>query len=211
MQSLIAELIRGPQPATTLSAFNALSLHHKATFSGWRLDGWVRWLAGLRGEYERRMALMCSILEENTYQLKQSTPTRASDADWGVITKTRILTFDWPRGGMFVWARVHFENHPLYRTPGEEIPVLDGPTLANAFLIFTTHAPNLVLGSPGAMFSATPEIRAERGWSYVRLCFAAESDENIENGSRRYAESLQRFWRIKDVAAIEKLVAELPQ
>ncbi|KAH7152364.1 pyridoxal phosphate-dependent transferase [Dactylonectria estremocensis] len=209
VQSLIAELIRGPQPAATVAAFNALSLHEKATFGGWQLDGWVRWLAGLRGEYERRMVLMCSILEENTFQLKQSTPVRQTEAEWGVITKTRILSFDWARGGMFVWARVHFENHPLFGAKGVDIPVLDGPTFASAWLIFTTHAPNLVLGSPGSIFSATPEIRSEKGWQYVRLCFAAESDENIEAGSRRYANALQKFWRIKEVAEIEKLVKEL--
>ncbi|KAH7008173.1 pyridoxal phosphate-dependent transferase [Ilyonectria destructans] len=209
VQSMIAELIRGPQPAETVAAFNALSIHDKATFGGWKVDGWVRWLAGLRGEYERRMVLMCSILEENTYQLKQSTPIRQTDSEWGVITKTQILSFDWARGGMFVWARIHFENHPLFEAKGVDIPILDGATLASAYLIFTTHAPNLVLGSPGAIFSATPEIRDERGWSYVRLCFAAESDENIEAGSRRYANALQKFWRIKEVAEIEKLVKEL--
>ncbi|KAI5461230.1 pyridoxal phosphate-dependent transferase [Mariannaea sp. PMI_226] len=211
VQSLIAELIRGPQPSATINAFNSLPLLEKATFSGWQLDGWVRWLAGLRGEYERRMTLMCSILEENTYQLKHSTPNRQADAEWGVITKTRLLTFDWPRGGMFIWAQVHFENHPLYKSKGVDIPLIDGPTLAGAFLIFTTHAPQLVLGSPGTIFSAEPGIRADRGWRYVRLCFAAESDENIEAGSRRYANALQKFWRIKDVSEIEKLVAELPQ
>ncbi|KAK7427130.1 hypothetical protein QQZ08_006399 [Neonectria magnoliae] len=210
VQSLIAELIKGPQPAATVAAFNALSLKEKVTFSGWKMDGWVRWLAGLRGEYERRMVLMCSILEDNTFQLKQSTPVRQTDAEWGVITKTRLLTFDWAHGGMFVWARIHFENHPLFEAKGVDIPVLDGPTLAIAFLIFTTHAPNLVLGSPGNIFSATPEIMAERGWRYARLCFAAESDENIESGSRRYVSALQKFWRIKDVADIEKLVKELP-
>lgn len=153
---------------------------------------------------------MCIILEENAFELKQSTPNKQAEADWGVITKTRLFEFDWPRGGMFVWVRVFFEQHPLYQSPGtEEIPVIDGSTLAKAFLIHSTHAPHLVLGSPGGMFSATPEILAERGWKYVRLCFAAESDENVDAGSLRFARSIQRFFRIKTVAEIEKLVKEL--
>ncbi|KAF4984305.1 hypothetical protein FDECE_17118 [Fusarium decemcellulare] len=208
VQALIAQVLLGPHPSA-LEAFNVLSEAEKPSFTGWKLDGWVRWLEGLRGEYERRMTRMCTILEENAFQLKQSTPERP-DADWDVITKTRLLEFDWPRGGMFVWLRVHFEQHPLFQARGgSSVPVIDGPALAKAFLIHSTHAPHLVLGSPGGMFSATPEILTERGWRYIRLCFAAESDENIDAGTLRFAHSVQRFFRIKDVAEIEKLIAEL--
>ncbi|KAM5342565.1 hypothetical protein ACJ41O_013531 [Fusarium nematophilum] len=209
VQSLIAQLLIGPH-ASTLAEFNALPDAAKPSFKGWQLDGWVRWLAGLRGEYERRMTRMCTILEEHAFQLKHSTPVRKTDADWGVITKTRLYEFDWPRGGMFVWVRVFFEQHPLFQARGgAHIPVVDGPALAKAFLIHSTHAPHLVLGSPGGMFSATPEILAERGWKYVRLCFAAESDENVDAGSLRFANAVQQFFRIKNVAEIEELVKEL--
>ncbi|KAJ4249495.1 hypothetical protein NW762_012352 [Fusarium torreyae] len=208
VQALIAQAILGPH-SSALETFASLPASEKHSFTGWQLDGWVRWLEGLRGEYERRMTRMCTILEENAFQFKQSTPG-SPDSDWDVITKTRLLEFDWPRGGMFVWLRVHFEKHPLYQARGgKTAPVIDGPVLAKAFLIHSTHAPHLVLGSPGNMFSATPEIREERGWQYIRLCFAAESDENIDAGSLRFTHSVQNFFRIKDVAQIEKLIEEL--
>lgn len=206
---MIASLIMSPQPEAT-ARFNALSAKDKRTFTGWKTDGWVRWLAGLRGEYERRMNRMCTILDENAYQLKQSTPVRDDDSDWGVITKTKLISFDWPRGGMFVWIRVHFEAHPLWNAEGDAVPIINGPVLATAFLMFCTHKPNLVLGAPGAMFSATPEIMKERGWGYVRLCFAAESEENIDSSSLRFAQALHRFWKIKKVEDMEKLVQEMP-
>jgi DNA-binding transcriptional MocR family regulator len=59
------------------------------------------------------------------------------------------------------------------------------------------------------MFSATPKIRDERGWRYVRLCFAAESDENIDAGSLRFTKAVQSFFEIQEISQIEDLIDEL--
>lgn len=175
------------------------------------MDGWVRWLAGLRGVYERRVMRMCSIIDEGVFQLKQSTPINDADQDWGVISKTRILSYDRPGGGMFVWVKLLFENHPLWQAKGtDKLPVIDGPTLAMALLIFLTHKPWLVVTAPGTMFAATPQIAAETAWAYVRLCFAAEKEENVGPSSQRFVDGIQKFWRIKSVAEIEDLVSEMP-
>lgn len=205
---MVAEAIMGSQTEPT-KTFRALSARDKLTFDGWRMDGWVRWLEGLRGVYERRMNVMCAHLDAGSHQLKQSTPISDLDADWGVITKTRLLSFDWPRGGMFIWLRVHFENHPLWQARGDSVPLLDGPALSAALMIFLTHKPHLVIAAPGTMFSATPALAAERGWQYMRLCFAAEDGERVEPCAKRFANGVQRFWRIKSVAEMEKLIHEL--
>lgn len=199
----------GPDQETAVSAFHRLSRKDKAQFSGWKMDGWVRWLEGLRGVYERRMVRMCTLLDESLYQLKQSTPINDLESEWGVITKTRIMSYDWPRGGMFVWVRIHFENHPLWQAKGAMIPVLDGPVLAQALLIFLTHKPHLVIAAPGSMFAATPQVAAETAWAYLRLCFGTETEENIAPCSRRFAAGLQKFWRIKSISEMEELVAEM--
>jgi DNA-binding transcriptional MocR family regulator len=184
-----------------------LSPREQLTFNGWSMDGWVRWLAGLRGVYERRMNRMCTILDAHSFQLKQSTPLKESDADWGVITKTRIMSFDWARGGMFLWLRIWFEHHPLWQTKGERVALFDGPKLATAWFILLTHKPHLVLGAPGSMFSANTSIAAERGWRHMRLCFAAEAEENIEPLAVRFGLALQKFWRIK-TEEMENLIEE---
>lgn len=199
----------GPSQERALGTFQRLSSKEKAEFSGWKMDGWVRWLEGLRGVYERRMIRMCTQLDESLFQLKQSTPINVLESDWGVITKTRIMSYDWPRGGMFVWVRIHLENHPLWQATGAVLSVLDGPALAQALLIFLTHKPHLVIAAPGTMFAATPQVREETAWAYLRLCFGTETEENIEPCSRRFAVGLQKFWRIKDVSQIELLVSEL--
>ncbi|CAJ2507998.1 Uu.00g091840.m01.CDS01 [Anthostomella pinea] len=207
VQVVIAEAVMGPQPDAS-AVFASRSRRDQPNFNGWKMDGWVRWLAGLRGQYERRMKRMCSILEDNAYQLKQSTPMRESDADWGVITKTKLYDFEWPRGGMFLWLRMHFESHPLFGATGSKGNVINGVALSTALMLFLTHKPYLVLVSPGMMFSATDQIRGERGWAYYRLCFAAETEENIDSCSLRFAQGTQKFWRIKKVKELEAILED---
>lgn len=211
VQSVIAELVMGTQPPAAEAAFRALrSNKEKSTFSGWKMDGWVRWLEGLRGEYERRMNKMCRILDEGCFQLKQGTPRSAADADWGVITKTQLYEFSWPRGGMFIWLRMFFEDHPLWGAVGSDGTPVDGTALSTGLMIFLTTKPYLVLVSPGMMFSATDEIRRDAGWAYYRLCFAAETDENIERCSKAFTEGVQKFWRMKNVEELEELIKKSP-
>jgi DNA-binding transcriptional MocR family regulator len=120
------------------------------------------------------------------------------------------MSFDWPRGGMFIWVRVHFENHPLWQAAGgRSVALFDGPALSSALFVFFTHKPFKVVPSLGSVFAANPEIEANRAWAYWRLCFAAEAEENIDPASKQFVAAVQKFWRIKDVEEMEKLVDEL--
>ncbi|KAG9236716.1 pyridoxal phosphate-dependent transferase [Amylocarpus encephaloides] len=188
VQSMIAELLMGPQPAA--AEFGKKNRADQLSFTGWQTDGWIRWLEGLRGGYERRMTRMCDILEAGRYQLKQGTPSKTSESEWAVISKTRLYSFDWPRAGMFLWVQVHFESHPLFSKVG-------GPKLATALWVKFTEKPFLVLVAPGTMFSPTTEVLAAEGWKYYRLCFAAVDEEDIERCSEGFAEGVKAFWAIK--------------
>lgn len=199
VQSMISELVLGSQPA--MAEFAKKSRAEQLTFSGWKTDGWVRWLAGLRGNYEHRMNRMCNNLEEGRFLVKQGTPNKASESDWAVISKTKMYSFDWPRAGMFVWVHMHFDTHPL-------AGVVAGPKMASALWIFLTTKPHLVLASPGAAFSPTPEILEEKGWQYFRLCFAAVSEEEVEKSSKRFADGVKAFWLIKDKKELEDIEDE---
>jgi DNA-binding transcriptional MocR family regulator len=190
VQSMIAELIMGPQPAA--AEFAKLSRADQVTFSGWKVDGWVRWLEGLRGTYERRMNRMCTYLDEGQYLLKQQTPIKQAESDWAVISKTKMYSFDWPRGGMFVWIKVHFDAHPL-------ADKVSGADLAQSLWIALAQKPYLVLASPGTMFSPTPELVEKEGYKYFRICFAAVSEEDVDLCSKRFAAGFKAFWGIKDV------------
>ncbi|KAG4439125.1 hypothetical protein IFR05_005412 [Cadophora sp. M221] len=202
VQSMLSELIMGPQPA--MAEFAKKSKKEQLAFTGWQTDGWVRWLAGLRGNYENRMNRMCTRLEEGRFLLKQKTPNRTADADWAVISKTEMYSFDWPRAGMFVWVHVHYDTHPL-------AGVVPGPKMSELLWVFLTTVPYLVLASPGAVFSPTEEIRAEKGWQYFRLCFAAVTEEEVEKSSKRFAEGVKAFWLIKSKKEMEDIEPEIDQ
>lgn len=195
---MLAELIMGPQSK------NDGGRGGKKDGEGWKVDGWVRWLEGLRGNYERRMNRMCSVMEEGRFALKQQTPIKEEEQDWAVVTKVQMYEFDWPRGGMFIWLKVAFENHPLWGK-------VDGPKLSNALWVFLTTKPYLVLLAPGLMFSSSEEIAAAEGWKYYRICFAAIPDEDVTPSSIRMVKGISDFWKIKspkDLDDIEDSTAE---
>jgi DNA-binding transcriptional MocR family regulator len=199
VQAMIAELIIGPQPAK--ADFARKSRAEQRAFAGWKVDGWVRWLEGLRGGYERRMQRMCNILEDGRFQLKQGTPLKPSESDWAVISKTEMYSFDWPRGGMFLWVQMHFDTHPL----ASQVP---SPKLSHIFWIYLTQTPNLLLVAPGELFSPTPEIAEKEAWKYLRLCFAAVDEPDIQRVSERFARAANTFWAIKSRKELEDIEDE---
>lgn len=192
VQAMLAELIMGPQSK------NDGGQGGSKNGDGWKMDGWVRWLEGLRGAYERRMNRMCDALEEGKYSLKQGTPVKADESEWAVVSKTQLYDFDWPRAGMFVWVKMNYESHPLFGK-------VENAKLATALWIFLTTKPHLVLASPGQIFSPTEEISEKDGWKFFRLCFAAVEETEVEASSIRFAKGVDRFWKIKDIKEMEDI------
>ncbi|TKX18267.1 aromatic amino acid aminotransferase-like protein [Elsinoe australis] len=206
VQSMIAELLMGPQEARD----------HKSKspdYQGWKADGWIRWIEGLRGNYERRMNAMAKIMDQHKELVKTgrrnslsealaaSSLQEADDDEWSVVEKTQLYSFDWPVGGMFLWLRIHFEDHPL---AGK----VAGPRLSRAMWVFWTTKPYLVLVAPGQMFSPTEEIRDNKGWQYYRLCFAACDEPTLEPITKRVAEGINAFFKIKTVKQIDELLKD---
>lgn len=196
VQAMIAELIMGPQSKATSAGRGGAK-----NGQGWKVDGWVRWLEGLRGVYERRMNRMSTILDGGKYSLKQSTPIKKEEEEWAVVSKTQIFDFSWPRAGMFLWMKILFENHPLWGVKGAEPDIL-----SRALWIHLTTKPFMVLLAPGAMFSPTPQVLEEKGWKYFRLCFAAVSEDDVDSCSDRVVAGIQSFWKIKKVEDLDELV-----
>lgn len=186
VQSLVAELILGPSDTADDPGRGG-----SKDGSGWSGDGWVRWLEGLRGNYERRMQVMASILDEGQY-LVNGHPTPSypiEESDYEVVNKTHIFDFSYPMAGMFLWLRAHFETHNLYQKVG-------GPKLSQALWIFMTTKPYRVLLAPGTLFSPTEEISEKKGWQYFRLCFAAVNEEVVKTSSEGFVKCMRDFWAI---------------
>ncbi|KAI9783383.1 MAG: hypothetical protein M1839_003918 [Geoglossum umbratile] len=169
---------------------------------GWAVEGWVRWLAGLRGTYERRMKKMCGILEGGKYVLESTefcSKGNTTTESWNIINKVQMYSFIWPRGGMFVWVKINLSTHPLYAK-------IEPTKLSHALWLHLTTKPHLVLVAPGTLFSATLEIAERRGFEFYRLCFAAVEDDEVESASRRFVEGINSFWAKDDLDEMKKVL-----
>ncbi|CAF9915265.1 hypothetical protein IMSHALPRED_002388 [Imshaugia aleurites] len=189
VQSMVAELIMGPHDPK----------HGRGggrSHGGWQVDGWVRWLQGLRGNYERRMQTMCSILDGGK-ELVRSGRRKSIDNEWSVVDKVTLFDFTWPLGGMFVWVHLNFPSHPLWNTTTPA-------KLAQGLWVHLTTENYRVLVGPGAIFSPTDEIRDKRSWAYFRICFAAVDESEVEKMSKRFVDGVKDFWEKKSLDDIEE-------
>ena len=206
VQSMMAELIIGPHSPSDGGRGGSKD------GSGWKVDGWVRWLEGLRGNYERRMQIMTSILDEGKYIVKQqrrqsiaqkpfevtdSDAEDEEDEDWHHVSKTKMYDFEYPMAGMFIWMHVNYDTHPLYGK-------IDSQKLSHALWVHMTTEQFRVLISPGEIFCPTPDIKREQGWAYFRLCFAAVNEEDLERRSKAVVNAFHSFWKKKSVHDIDE-------
>lgn len=197
VQSMIAELVVGPPGKEDSDVPGSSPPAHGGMKDGrgWDIAGWVRWLEGLRGNYERRMNAMCDVLDSGKYLLKlghrpsldgpaeQTENLSLDDArvqartyskgkgdateveEWSVIERTRIYDFVRPMGGMFIWVRFDFTTHPLASK-------VEHAKLSRALWILWTTPGYRVLVAPGALFAPTEEIRDN-----VSSVFAMDGEE----------------------------------
>ncbi|RMD42198.1 hypothetical protein DV735_g2919, partial [Chaetothyriales sp. CBS 134920] len=184
VQSLVAELLIGP------TAGDPGSKHG----SGWKADGWVRWLEGLRANYERRMQIMASTLEEGKLLV-----TNAENDGFEVVSKKQLYDFAIPMAGMFLWLRAHFETHPLFQKCG-------GVKLSKALWLLMITSEYPVLVCPGEMFAPSEGIAQEKAWQYFRLCFAGIDEDLVKSSSQSFAQAFVTFWAIEDEREIDRLI-----
>ena len=55
------------------------------------------------------------------------------------------------------------------------------------------------------MFSPTTQIAEEKGWQYVRLCFAAVEKNQVKEATEAFVRGVRDFWEIRDMAVVEAL------
>lgn len=188
VQSLVAKVLMGPPQDEHVSA--------KKDALGWQMDGWVRWLEGLRNSYEGRMQAMCTILEESKYFVKESTAASDDSAhEWEVVDRTQMFDFVWPMGGMFLWLEVYFDTHPLRSRYSSEV-------LSKAFWVHLTKVPQPCLVGPGKMFGATPHS-AEQAHKYFRLAFAPMDASEVSDVTHRLTEGFRSFWQRKNLDGLD--------
>lgn len=203
VQSMIAELIVGPGDASKGARRGS------EDGCGWNMSGWVRWLEGLRGNYERRMQIMSSILESGKYTISSSTCPRLNhqgaslfdEDDFQLVSKTQMYDFTYPMAGMFLWMRINWGTHPLFGK-------VDPQRLAKALWIHLTRKPYRVLVAPGSIFCPTQKLREEKSWQHFRLCFAAVDDGMVQQHSIRVVEGFKDFWSRSQESDIDDILED---
>lgn len=191
VQSVVAGTILGNQLDN-----NKAQSSKGMTYQGWHLDGWVRWLEGLRGGHERRMQAMCTVLEDNKFAVLEGSPTKGNFVDdWEVVDRIQMFDFVWPKAGMFTWVEVLFETHPLRFGYSPE-------TLSKAFWVHLTRKPHLCLVGPGSLFAATPES-AQRAHRYIRLAFAPMDVDEVTPFTQRLIKGFRSFWQLKNLDGLQ--------
>lgn len=208
VQSLIAELILGQHSSSQHNSSSSMKTVNQGEKS-WQTDGWIRWLEGLRGNYERRMQVISQILEAGKYRVTSGSAaidrrrlSTASD-EFEVVSKTAMFDFEFPRGGMFLWLEVLYESHSLFGNPKTS-----KEKLALAFWTLLTSVSYRILVLPGTIFCPTDELSAEKGWRYLRICFAAVHEDILATLSDNFVKATNEFFDINDPAEIDKIISD---
>ena len=235
VQSMIAELVVGPPSKHDRDGRESDPPARGGAEDGrgWRFEGWVRWLEGLRGNYERRMNAMCDVLEAGRDVVKAGR-RRSLDAAVGVDWAGSLCRDPDIRSSKLAWdeemcvvddeewsvvekTRIYDFVRPMggmftwVRFDFTSHPLaskVPHARLSRALWVFWTTKAYRVLISPGTIFAPTPEVRDNDGYNCFRLCFAACPGEQVKPFSKRFVKGAQAFWRIKDVKEIDKLLED---
>lgn len=198
VQAMVADLLIGQDQLVSRKSIK--------DDAAWSVDGWVRWLEGLRGSYERRMRDMCATLENGKCVAIDGAPARraaSEDLDsWSVISKVPMYEFDWPVAGMFVWLKLRYDTHPLLWKYGRE-------KVCTALLFFLMKEPFMALAAPGTMFAPTTAV-FERAHQYMRLCFAATPEDKVTDSTQHFVAGIRAFWQLKNFDDIPEVNPPLP-
>ncbi|GAA5876540.1 hypothetical protein JCM16303_003573 [Sporobolomyces ruberrimus] len=226
---IIAERLEKANESSTQSASGfSQALVGKLLAEEWGLKGYIRWLKGIKAQYRDRRDLMVDLLVNSTNAgLEARHDTASNDrivelystagrdekgfsltrgGEKGVPGK-KILSFVAPQGGMFIWLRIHFAQHPSYGR------------LSLAFLLqalWTDLAEHSVLVAPGSMFSGrtfppsvpTDEftedfsaeswqqaVNEEEGDGFFRIAFSTASKDDMKKATAIIGQRVAKFFK----------------
>ncbi|GAA5913545.1 uncharacterized protein JCM6883_004449 [Sporobolomyces salmoneus] len=235
---LIAERLEKANESSTQSASGfSQALVGKLLAEEWGLKGYLRWLKGIKAQYRDRRDLMVDLLVDSTNAgLETRHSSSSSDASNGMyelytstgrdekgfsLVRTggekenggkKILSFVAPEGGMFIWLRIHFSQHPSYGR------------LSLSYLLqslWTDLAEHSVLVAPGSMFSGrsfpppipTDEfalnsdhfdfseqtwidsVDEEEGDGFFRVAFSTAEEKEMRKATEIIGKRVEKFFR----------------
>ncbi|KAI0768332.1 pyridoxal phosphate-dependent transferase [Trametes elegans] len=162
---------------------------------GWGLGGFAKWVGSLRADYQRRRDFFLSAFARE-------------------VAPTGLASADVPEAGMFVWIRVHLEQHPRFRADVARARAAEGEGAAVGARTNTTEllaelfeacvAGGLVI-CPSSVFTLKSDARyrdvptpIEDRSNFLRATFAG-SEETIAAGVPILGRVLREFFGVGDV------------
>ncbi|KAH9174517.1 pyridoxal phosphate-dependent transferase [Lactarius sanguifluus] len=174
-----------------------------ALLTQWTFDGYIRWLRGLRTQYQHRRDFLIDCLAEE-FELFPEPSITTSGGPASLCAYPRsflgekarpLLSFVPPSSGMFVWVKLHFGDVPDKRDES------DGSVLTPDHQFWEKLAEAGVLVGPGWIFaeeptSGAPPTEADRQTGHVRVSYTPSDMETTRRGIKIFAQTLREFCRV---------------
>lgn len=175
-----------------------------ALLTQWTFDGYVRWLRGLRTQYQHRRDFLVDCLAEE-FELSPEPGITTSGGPASLCAYPRgsgsllgekarpLLSFVPPSSGMFVWVKLHFGDVPDKRDES------DGSVLTPDRQFWEKLAEAGVLVGPGWIFAPSlgaPLTEADRQTGHVRVSYTPSDMETTRRGIKIFAQTLREFCRV---------------
>jgi len=200
--ALCERILRATECTTQQPSGFVQSMVAQLLVKNWGMDGWVNWLSSLRDIYKHRMEIMCEELSAGATALVScDVVERGRRTSLVSVSEKRLYSFIVPDGGMFVWVRMHYANHPAYKEWLDRGNTL--PKFAEKLWDYSALYKK-ALPSPGGVFAPTKEILDGAASEHFRFCFAAIEEEELKNATARWSEGVKEFWELS-ADEIEKI------
>ncbi|KAG0706978.1 pyridoxal phosphate-dependent transferase [Suillus ampliporus] len=149
---------------------------------GWGVDGFMKWIASLCNEYQRRRDLFMDVFRQK-------------------VAVSGFATAEVPQSGMFVWIKINLEHHARFST-SQTPTVPGGPTTNTADLMDELFKKLLDCGlvmMPASTFAIVDRAGRTTGShigdrvNFFRATFVG-TDETIRDGLTIFGRTLEEFF-----------------
>ncbi|KAF9462610.1 pyridoxal phosphate-dependent transferase [Collybia nuda] len=172
----------------------------------WGHEGYIRWLRALRLQYKERRDFFVDCLHKEFHVEHEIILSGASEGCNGYLVFDRpmvspsdgyekyypdarskaMFSFVPPTSGMFIWIKLHLDQHPSLKelgTAGLEMKLWE--LLAEAGVLF----------GPGSMFGADNEVNGSESIGHFRISFSNAEAKDMEQAIVIFATVLRKFFK----------------
>ncbi|TFK55669.1 PLP-dependent transferase [Heliocybe sulcata] len=170
----------------------------------WGFEGYIRWLRGLGAQYTaRRDFIIDALADEFDLDLSPSSSAHAvgpwrganvyvAKEKWqgtekfAATGRKPLFSFVPPTSGMFIWLKVHFENHPAYAAGDDSLEMKLWVAIAEA---------GLVIG-PGWFFAADDENSPDGpNDGHYRIAFSFSDNDEMKKAVDIFGKVVKEFFK----------------